>query len=143
MPSRTVFVLLIVAAIAAAGCSLSARPASPRVIFGNRPDFIYNHGFGSVEFQRGAATDGIVGRLVKGEARDGSSDLFLRSEGLSMDAMPVLITPDNLGLLQLGRYYRFFGRIVGDGHKSLVMHFDIIAAEEIDPATAGPAPLEP
>ena len=50
-----------------------------------------------------------------------------------MDAMPVFITPDNLGLLQLGRDYRFFGRIVGSGHKSLVGHFDIVTAEEIDP----------
>ena len=141
MPNRTVFVLPIVAAVAAAGCILSAQPASPRVIFGNRPDFVYNNGFGSVQFQRRAATDGIVGRLVKGQSRAGSSDLFLRSEGLPMDAMPVLITPDNLGVLQLGKYYRFFGRIVGGGHKGLVGHLDIIAAEEIYAPTAGPAPL--
>jgi hypothetical protein len=50
---------------------------------------------------------------------------------------PVLVRPQDLEKIALGKEYRFFGHVVGEGHKGLVVHLQIVGAQEIGSQPSG------
>lgn len=111
------------------GCTSHETPTAPRWVFGSRPEFRYDEGLGSLEFQQKFAIEGVVGRLAEGESEAGSSNLFL----LGKFGLPVLVDPDNRRRVELGKEYRFFGNLVGWGHKNLVVHMEVTGVQEVAP----------
>jgi hypothetical protein len=119
---------VVLMALCVAGCRQAARPSSPRWLSGTQPTFGHRPGFGPVARQRELAVHGVVGRLVRKKSRLGSSDLFLVGEAWDT---PVRIDAEQLKYVQLGTEYRFFGHLVGGGHKGLIVHVKILAAQEV------------